>query len=84
MKLGFLRKFLSKKTWVNQEIQDNPWDALRQGSSLSLGVKFPQKGGRLVVVHAITEQGLVPGAACIYRSDGKNSDYHADMNGANF
>ena len=48
------------------------------------GLKYPQKGGRLIVVHAVTENGLVPGAACIFRSDGKSADYHSDMNADNF
>ena len=38
------------------------------------------KGKRLIVVHAGSEKGFVPGAALIMRTDGSSADYHSSMN----
>lgn len=38
----------------------------------------------LVIVHACSEQGLIPGALLIYPAKKKSGDYHSYMNAGNY
>ena len=49
------------------------------------GVVVPNnKGQRLIVVHAGSANGFVPGAKLIYKASRSTGDYHHEMNGDNF
>jgi hypothetical protein len=52
---------------------------LRSNPRLHPGLPYPTKGGRLLLAHAITKDGFVPGALLSIRSDGKSSDYHEEF-----
>ena len=42
------------------------------------------KGQRLIIVHAGTEKGFIPGAQLIFKSNQSTGDYHREMNDDNF
>ncbi|GBP14117.1 hypothetical protein EVAR_102787_1 [Eumeta japonica] len=51
----------------------------------NMGLKKPiNKGERLIIVHAGSEKGFVPGALLIYKSSQSTGDYHDNMNKSNF
>ena len=58
-------------TWYYGE--DGPW------------VKKPTgKGERLIIIHAISSKGWVPGAKLVFQAKRKTGDYHGQMNAALF
>jgi hypothetical protein len=74
--------------WVNETVtrgwQDNYVKAnshlLREpGTKLKPGLREPSKGGRLLIVHAMDQKGLIPGALLLLRGDGKCDDYHEEF-----
>ena len=49
------------------------------------GVTAPvSRRQRLIVVHGGSKEGFVPGALLIYKASSATSDYHSEINGANF
>lgn len=49
------------------------------------GLKTPiSKGKRLIVVHAGSNQGFIPNALLVFKSNQTTGDYHHDMNNMNF
>jgi transposase len=42
------------------------------------------KGQRLIIVHAGTEKGFIPGALLVFKSNQTTGDYHKEMNGDNY
>ncbi len=76
------------ETWVNsghvrQKVwQDSTVQSTRQAflEGLSTGVKNPNgKGKRLIVVHAGSKDGFVPGAELIFQANKADGDYHGEM-----
>lgn len=68
----------NSKSWVDTSIKSSS-DARRK--CLTTGNHMPSgKGGRVILVHAGTENGFVPGADLIYYGK-KNGDYHDEMDG---
>ena len=59
------------KTWFLDE--DGPWVNKPSG-----------KGPRLIIVHAITEDGWVDGAELVFQAKKSTGDYHGQMNYDNF
>lgn len=59
-------------------------DAFRKG--LTTGLRAPSgKGGRLIVLHAGSENGFVDGASLVFRAKKSvTSDYHSEMDGPRF
>jgi transposase len=41
--------------------------------------KPPGKGARLIIIHAMTKNGWIPDATCIFKSTRKTGDYHGQM-----
>ena len=41
-------------------------------------------GKRYILIHAMTKDGLVPGAELLYRTDEKVTDYHGNMTAEKF
>jgi hypothetical protein len=58
-------------TWYLEE--DGPWVNKPSG-----------KGPRLIIVHAMTVAGWVPGAALVFEATKRTGDYHGHMNWENF
>ncbi|XP_063533653.1 uncharacterized protein LOC134743952 [Cydia strobilella] len=49
------------------------------------GIKKPiSKGQRLIIAHAGSENGFVPGALLVYKSTDTTGDYHKEMNSENY
>lgn len=82
--------YYTDETWVNfGHTKESVWqdtfikrpkDAFMSG--LSTGLKAPSgKGSRLIVTHAGSEKGFVPGAADIFTGKKGKGDYHNEMNG---
>ncbi len=61
----------SQFTWYLEE--DGPWVNKPSG-----------KGPRLIIVHAITRDGWVPGAKLVFEAKKRTGDYHGQMNWDNF
>jgi transposase len=59
------------QTWYFED--DGPWVNKPAG-----------KGPRLIIVHAITEEGWVPQAKLVFQAKQRTGDYHGQMNSANF
>ncbi len=54
---------------------------VKMGSGLTHGPSVPSaKGERLVVLHAMSRDGLVPNVGRVMRTAGKSRDYHGEMN----
>ncbi|XP_049274292.1 uncharacterized protein LOC125759487 [Rhipicephalus sanguineus] len=82
------------ETWVNAgHTKEKVWedatvssreDAFRKG--LTSGLRTPSgKGGRLIVLHAGSENGFLDGASLVFRAKKSvNSDYHNEMDGPRF
>ncbi|XP_037505831.1 uncharacterized protein LOC119382183 [Rhipicephalus sanguineus] len=74
------------ETWVNAgHTKEKVWeDAFRKG--LTTGLCAPSgKGGRLIVLHAGSENGFVDGASLVFRAKKTvTSDYHSEMDGPRF
>lgn len=69
------------ETWIDTSYCAK---ACWQGLSTS-GVVAPcNKGQRLIVVHAGSRDGFVPGACLIYKASASTGDYHKQMDGNNF
>ncbi len=49
------------------------------------GLNVPtEKGNRIIILHAGSKHGFIPGAELIFQSKTKSSDYHDEMNGEAF
>ena len=71
------------ETWVNQNhTVSKCW--ITENAGQATGVRVPTgKGGRLIVLHAGSKEGFVPGAALVFQA--KNTgDYHDQMNAETF
>jgi len=55
--------------WVWYSSEDGPWIQKPTGH-----------GERLIMIHAMTAQGWVPGARVVFKSSRKTGDYHGQMN----
>lgn len=55
--------------WVWYSSEDGPWIQKPTGH-----------GERLIIIHAMTAQGWVPGARVVFKSSRKTGDYHGQMN----
>ena len=53
-----------------------------QSDDIGLNIPF-NKGERLIIVHAGTEDGFIPGAKLVFKA-GSTGDYHQEMNFENF
>ncbi|XP_042144476.1 uncharacterized protein LOC115328335 [Ixodes scapularis] len=70
------------KVWTDTTVKA-PRDAYNRG--LSLGLKNPSgKGGRVIILHAGSEDGFVEGAAEVFRAKKGTGDYHQEMDGKRF
>lgn len=68
----------TSKSWIDKTIT-SALDARRK--LLTTGNKLPSgKGGRIILVHAGTENGFIPGAQLVYHGK-KDGDYHDEMDG---
>ena len=70
------------ETWFNQyDMCETAWldDENITGRKTVIG-----KGKRLIIVHAGSAEGFVPGALLHLRTDGKNADYHSSMDAESF
>ena len=66
------------ETWYNQyDMKTHAWldDSEISGTKAVVG-----KGKRLIILHAGSERGFIPGALLIMRTDGRAADYHSSMN----
>lgn len=54
-----------------------------QSKDVGLNVPF-SKGERMIIVHAGSKNGFIPGAALIYKASSSTGDYHNEMNFDNF
>ncbi|KAH8027562.1 hypothetical protein HPB51_007112 [Rhipicephalus microplus] len=81
------------ETWINAgHIKDKVWEdanittreeAFRQG--LTTGLRAPSgKGGRLILLHAGSEDGFLNSACLLFRAAKRSGDYHTEMNGPRF
>jgi transposase len=79
------------ETWVNaghatsKVWEDTQVESRRQAftAGLSTGLKGPSgKGSRLIVTHAGSRAGFVPGADMIFQAKKNEGDYHGEMNAA--
>ncbi|XP_049273670.1 uncharacterized protein LOC119399462 [Rhipicephalus sanguineus] len=81
------------ETWVNAgHTKDKVWedanvttreDAFRQG--LTTGLRAPSgRGGRLILLHAGSEDGFLNAACLLFRATKRTGDYHAEMDGPRF
>lgn len=62
--------YTSKKCWQMDEMP---------------GIIAPcNKGQRLIIVHAGSKEGFIPGALLIYKASQSTGDYHKEMNSLNF
>lgn len=61
----------SSSTWY--QVEDGPWVNKPSGV-----------GPRLIIVHAITKDGLVDGAELVFEAKKRTGDYHGQMNWENF
>lgn len=69
------------ETWVDNDMTVNKcW----QNESVTGVVHGIRSSSRLIVVHAGSESGFVPGAALVFRSGLATGDYHGQMNRDNF
>ncbi|XP_045105636.1 uncharacterized protein LOC123501111 [Portunus trituberculatus] len=71
------------ETWVNQNYTVSKcW--VTENAGQATGVRVPTgKGGRLIVLHAGSKEGFVPGAGLVFQA--KNTgDYHDQMNAETF
>jgi len=70
------------ETYINQNISnDKTWYLETEDSWVN---KPSGKGPRLIIVHAITEQGWVNDAKLVFQAKRKTGDYHDQMNWDNF
>jgi len=70
------------ETYINQNISnDKTWYLETEDSWVN---KPSGKGPRLIIVHAITEQGWVNNAKLVFQAKRKTGDYHDQMNWDNF
>ena len=71
------------ETWVNQNYTV-PKCWVLENAGHATGVRVPSgKGSRLIILHAGTREGFVPGAALVFQA--KNvGDYHDQMNAETF
>ncbi|KAH8037159.1 hypothetical protein HPB51_008841 [Rhipicephalus microplus] len=81
------------ETWVNAgHTKDKVWEdanittreeAFRQG--LTTGLRAPSgKGGRLILLHAGSEDGFLNSACLLFRAAKRSGDYHTEMDGPRF
>lgn len=72
-----------EKVWEDATVSSRE-DAFRKG--LTTGLRAPSgKGGRLIVLHAGSENGFVDGASLVFRAKKSvTSDYHSEMDGPRF
>lgn len=66
------------ETWYNQyDMKTHAWldESEISGTKAVVG-----KGKRVIILHAGSEKGFVPGSLLIMRTDGRSSDYHQSMN----
>ena len=71
------------ETWVNQNYTVSKcW--MNENGGQAMGMKVPTgKGGRLIILHAGSKEGFVPGAVLVFQA--KNvGDYHDQMNAETF
>ena len=67
-----------KKVWIDTTVKTSRQAFL---GGLSTGLKEPSgKGTRLIITHAGTKDGFVPGAAMIFQAKKNDGDYHGEMN----
>jgi len=70
------------ETYLNvNHSKDNTWYFEPDGPWVN---KPAGKGPRLIIVHAITHQGWVPGAKLVFQAKQRTGDYHGQMNSENF
>jgi transposase len=70
------------ETFLNvNHSKDNTWYFEAEGPWVN---KPSGKGPRLIIVHAITEAGWIPGAQLVFQAKQRTGDYHGQMNGINF
>ncbi|XP_037512329.1 uncharacterized protein LOC119389196 [Rhipicephalus sanguineus] len=72
-----------EKAWEDATMSSRE-DAFRKG--LTTGLRAPSgKGGRLIVLHAGSENSFVDGASLVFRAKKSvTSDYHSEMDGPRF
>ena len=66
------------ETWYNQfDMKTHAWldESEISGTKAVVG-----KGKRLLILHAGSANGFIPGALLIMRTDGRSADYHSSMN----
>lgn len=71
------------ETWVNQNYTVSKcW--IEPKAEKATGVRVPTgKGARLIVLHAGSQQGFIPGAALVFQAK-NHGDYHDQMNSETF
>ena len=58
-------------------------DRCWQTDKIGLSVPF-NKGERMIIVHAGTKYGFIPGAKLVFKANSNSGDYHSEMNFNNF
>jgi hypothetical protein len=72
-----------KYGWADLFIDKYP-QLVRADPALHRGIDELTKNGRLLILHAVTEEGLLPGCARYINTSGASEDYKGDMNTAKF
>ena len=73
--------FFLDETWVDSNITvDKCW----QSNEVSGVLQNYSAGNRLVILHAGSKNGFIPGAKLLYKLGSTSGDYHGQMNYENF